>query len=98
MMDNGDFTLGQHLFWDADYLRLNMVTHADYIIPRVMDYGDWKDVKQVFKYYGLTAIREVLVLAPSLQIRTIHFFAHFYALPLASFKAYDNIQRNNWKR
>ena len=37
--------LGPSLFWDADDIDLD--GHADYIIARILDYGDEKDVKKL---------------------------------------------------
>ena len=98
VMDSLTSTLGKNLFWDADYTQLDLDIHAAYIIPRVMDYGCWEDVQFVFTYYERERIRDILSASPSLQIRTIYFFAQLFALPLESFAAYHNRQRNNWNR
>ncbi len=90
-------TLGKHLFWDADYSQLQLDTHAGYIIPRVMDYGSWDDVRFVFSYYPEETIKQVLLSAPSLQIRTIHFFAHYFELPLERFNSFNRQQKAAWK-
>ena len=37
------------LFWDAD--EIDSIQHATYIIARVLDYGDIKDVHQLMKIY-----------------------------------------------
>ncbi|MBP7310588.1 MAG: hypothetical protein KA984_04805 [Candidatus Cloacimonetes bacterium] len=89
--------LGKHLFWDADLSRLSLDEHAGYIIPRVMDYGSWDDVRFVFSYYPKETLKQILLSAPSLQIRTIHFFAHYFELPLQSFNSYQKLQKAVWK-
>jgi hypothetical protein len=38
------------LFWDAK--EIDPVRHADYIIARVLDYGDEKDVKRLRAIYS----------------------------------------------
>lgn len=90
--------LGKHLFWDADYSQLNLDKHSGYIIPRVMDYGSWEDVQFVFGYYPRPRIKEILLNAPALQIRTIHFFAHLFLVPLEAFKAYNKLKLAHWNR
>ncbi len=90
--------LSSHLFWDVEVSALDMETHAGYIIPRVMDYGDWDAVRFVFRYYPEPILRNALIKAPALQMLTINFFHIYYGIPLEAFKAYQKLKHAHWKR
>ncbi len=91
--------LSPSLFWDVKVEQLDLQLHAGYIIPRVMDYGSWEEVRFIWKHYGIQRIREHLLAAPSLHKRTIHFFAWYFKLPLDSFKAWRQKQNcPTWNR
>ncbi len=83
-------SLEKQIFWDSTVSDLDMETHAEYIIPRVMDYGMWEDVKFILRYYGKTKIKQILFNAPSLQKKTISFFAWYFSVSQQSFKANNN--------
>ena len=38
-------------FWDVDFLKLNRNSHSQFIIERVLEYGDERAVKWLFKYF-----------------------------------------------
>lgn len=40
------------IFWDVDVHSLDLITHADAILARVLEYGRLTDVQWVLKYYG----------------------------------------------
>jgi len=48
------------LFWSYDINSLDFETDKDYIISQVLNYGDWDDVKWLFKIYSKEEIKEVV--------------------------------------
>jgi len=87
------------LFWDVDPALLDADIHAGYIIPRVMEHGSWGDVKRIWSFYGSERIRRQLMEAPSLSKRTIHFFASYFSLSQADFKAQRKLSScKTWNR
>jgi len=83
------------LFWDTDPASLDPEIHKSYIIPRVVDYGDWEDVKILFRVYDKDTIKDVLLRAPYLDRKTISFFSALFNLPKTDFRAYE--RRQIWK-
>ncbi len=48
------------LFWSYDISSLNLNKDKDYIIPQVLNYGTWDDVRWLQKVYLEQKIREVV--------------------------------------
>lgn len=49
----------QSLFWDVDTKTINPKKHAKYIIERILDFGNDKEVKWLFQHYPLKSIKKV---------------------------------------
>jgi hypothetical protein len=52
--------LSKTLFWDVDFNDLDYKKHADFIIKRVLLYGDKSDWELIKRKYGLDKIRDYL--------------------------------------
>ena len=50
------------LFWDTDVRKLNPVAHKQYIIERILRFGDWEDYKWLRASYPEEEIKQVLLL------------------------------------
>ena len=90
LMETGTLigTLSKHLFWDVDAESMNTESHRSFIITRVMDRGTSPDVQAVWNQYGEETVKEVLLHAPSLQRKTIFFFANQFQMNPEEFRAY----------
>lgn len=97
-MDSSLAVLSKGLFSEVDLDALDPQEHAGYIIPRVMDYGSWEDVQYIWKLYGPARIKSILLNAPSLQKKTISFFAIKFEIPQEDFKAYHMSKEAQWNR
>ena len=68
------------LFWDAD--EIDKVQHAGYIIARVLDYGDMRDVRMLRKIYPDKKIIEVIRTRRGLFPKTGKYWAVKFNIPL----------------
>lgn len=50
----------QALFWDVDPKTINPQKHAQYIIERILDFGDDREVRWVFRTYSTGLIKETI--------------------------------------
>lgn len=93
-MENGGIVqqLSRTLFWDVDVGAVDAEVHRNFIILRVMDRGSRGEVRAVWKYYGADTVRCALLRAPSLQRKTIFFFANQFQLRPEDFRAYRKSQ------
>ncbi len=50
----------QTLFWDTDPKRINKEKNAEYIIERVLDFGNDKEVSWVYHNYDKSMLKKVV--------------------------------------
>lgn len=50
----------QSLFWDVDLKSIDPKKNAQYIIERILDFGNDKEVKWLFHYYPPKLIKEII--------------------------------------
>jgi hypothetical protein len=48
------------LFWSYDIDSLDLKRDKDYIIPQVLNYGTWEDLKWLFKVYSRKEIKKAI--------------------------------------
>lgn len=68
------------LFWDAE--SVNIEQHADYIIARVLDFGDEKDVKRLREIYSDDELINVIRTRKGLLPITKRFWSVYFNLQL----------------
>ncbi|MGA0558628.1 DUF6922 domain-containing protein [Larkinella sp. VNQ87] len=44
--------LSSTAFWDIDFQKIDFDEKARFVIEKVLNYGLWDDIKEVFRYYG----------------------------------------------
>jgi len=50
----------QSLFWDVDPKTIEPKKHAEYIIERILDFGDLAEMKWMAHYYPASLINRVI--------------------------------------
>ena len=68
------------LFWDAE--SVNIEQHADYIIARVLDFGDEKDVKRLREIYSDDELINVIRTRKGLLPITKRFWSVYFNIQL----------------
>lgn len=68
------------LFWDAE--DIDIERHAGYIIARILDYGDEKDIKTLRAIYPDEKIIESIKKRRGLMPQTAKFWALHFNIPL----------------
>ena len=68
------------LFWDAE--DIDTGRHADYIIARVLDFGDEKDVKRFREIYSDDELINVIRTRRGLLPITKRFWSVYFNIPL----------------
>jgi hypothetical protein len=48
-------------FWDVDFSKLQKDSYPQYIIERILEYGDEKAVKWLFRHFSRSEIRRTLI-------------------------------------
>lgn len=68
------------LFWDAE--SVNIEQHADYIIAKVLDFGDEKDVKRLREIYSDDELINVIRTRKGLLPITKRFWSVYFNIQL----------------
>lgn len=53
-------TFRQSLFWDVDPKAINPQKHASYVIERILDFGNDREVTWMWHYYDRKLIKDVV--------------------------------------
>ncbi|MBU1176961.1 MAG: hypothetical protein ABIG88_02165 [Patescibacteria group bacterium] len=78
--------INKQLFWDVDFKKLDYKKDADFIISRVLFYGDVGDYKLIEKKYGKKKIKEIIKKASYPNKKSLNFWSSIFNIPLESFK------------
>src|SRR5262245_59319803 len=63
----------RHLFWDIDLTENHLEQHADWLLRRVLQFGDWEDVHQARMFFGDDAVSRAAT-HRSMDVRTRRFW------------------------
>ena len=63
------------LFWDVDFSSLNLNKNKDFIIERVLDYGDISHFRKIKEIYSLDDIKNVLKKSKTISYKSANFYA-----------------------
>lgn len=83
--------LRKQLFWDVDVKKLDEKKHAQFIIDRVLSFGDLEDYKAIKKHYGLRKIKQVAPRINYANKKSLYFWSNIFNIPLKSFACTDKL-------
>jgi len=67
-------------FWDVDFEDLEVKKHSFLITKRILDRGNFRDIRWLVKMYGKDAIKKVVMSTRDLARSTGNFWADVLAL------------------
>ena len=62
-------------FWDIDFNRLNVAEKSIYVIERILELGDEKAIKWLFRKFQKTLIKKVIIGSRGLSPQTASFWS-----------------------
>ncbi|HAZ29332.1 TPA: hypothetical protein DCY43_01065 [candidate division WWE3 bacterium] len=71
-------------FWDVRFNTLTAYSHPTFIIERLLEFGDVKELDWLNSMYTKDQITNVLLTSRRLSPKTGNFFAHYYNVPKES--------------
>jgi len=77
--------LSSTIFWDTDLKQIDPDKHADFIIQRVLEYGDKDDWLTIKKYYSLGRIKKAACQARNLSKKSANFWSLILGIPKNKF-------------
>jgi len=81
-------------FWDVDFSKLDFEQRSLFVMEKVMNYGLWADIVEMFRYYGDDRIRREITQAAYLKKTAISFLCVVLHLQESDFKCYTKTQSN----
>ncbi|TSC95634.1 MAG: hypothetical protein Athens101410_390 [Parcubacteria group bacterium Athens1014_10] len=60
----------QVLFWDVNPRKIDAKKNAQYVIERILDFGNDKEVKWLYDFYDKPLLKKVVAKSRSLRPRT----------------------------
>lgn len=60
----------QTLFWDADPDKIDPEENAQYVVERVLDFGNDEEVKWLYNYYDKSLLKNIVLRSRSLRPKT----------------------------
>ena len=79
-------SLSKDIFWDVNYKDLDYKKDADFVIQRVLNYGDEEDWQEIKKVYGVPKIKKSAKKANFVNKKTLNFWSLILDIPIDSFK------------
>lgn len=67
-------------FWDVDFSKINKIKNSQFILERLLEYGDKKALIWLLKNYSLKEIKEVIYETRFLSSRSVFFWVNFLNL------------------
>ncbi len=83
------------MFWDVDFSKINKITHTQFIIERILEYGDLKSVKWMNNNYDLDKIKEVTINSKNISKKVLIIGKLFLTLKGIKFYASRDCLKKN---
>lgn len=77
--------LNKMIFWDVDFKDVDYKNNVNFIIERVLSYGDEKDFRRLKKIYGLKKIKKIAVKLDYPNKKVINFWSLIFDISIDSF-------------
>lgn len=87
-------------FWDVDFGKLNFEKYPIYVSERILEYGNVKAIKWLFKNISKKELMKIIPKTRQLSARSANFWALFFDIPkqeiLCLNKSYQKRQKSHW--
>lgn len=94
MRDKLKPVFNKRIFWDVDFEKIDYDAKANFVIERVFERGDVKDIRNCRRYYGDEKVTEVLLNAKFLPETRMYLASAVINKPLKDFRCYTLRQLN----
>lgn len=71
----------ERFFWDVDFTAIDTERNKDYIITKILEYGDFDALKWLFGNFVSDDIQQVLIERRGFSQKTANFWRVFFNLP-----------------
>lgn len=93
-------TFLQKYFWEIDFNNLDLDKRTEYITLRILEYGDIRAVRWLFKNVSKEKIKEVIIKRRGLSQKSLYFWSYFFNINskdlLCLKRSCPKKQKNHW--
>lgn len=90
----------KNIFWDADIEKIDPKKHQNYIIERILEYGNREQVIWMLNFYDKNKIIEILKSSRQLSEKSANFWANYFNLSYEEIKClskpFQETQKAYW--
>lgn len=90
----------KRFFWDIDFSKLDFEKNSEYVIARILEYGDPEAIKWLFETYDKKTIKKVLMNQRGFSKKTANFWSKILDVDESQIqclkKSYQEIQKAHW--
>lgn len=87
-------------FWDVDFGKLDFKKNPQFVIARILEYGDIGAIQWLFRTFSAKEIKTVLVKRRGFSLRTASFWSTFFNIDKSKIaclkKPYQKMQKAHW--
>lgn len=80
--------IAENLFWDVDVSNLDFTKHATLIVQRVIERGNYKELKIIKQFYSPEQLAEIIKNISGFHPIDISFVHYHFKIPLNQLKCY----------
>lgn len=88
-------------FWDTDVNKLDTGEHSEFIIERMLEFGDFEVLRWLFEVYPLNYIKDTLKKSRTLSRKSANFWSIFLEVDKGDIEcmkmSYQKEQEKIWK-
>lgn len=100
ILSETDLSVLKPIFWDLDATGLDIQENSRQIIERVLEWGDFQQVRWMLKTYPKDQIIEAVKLSRQLSKKSANFWATYYNIPKSEVrcltKSFQAIRKSTW--
>lgn len=101
-MDNGLPVSAYKYFWDINSVELDISAHPRYVIERILEYGDFPELRWLFARFSREEIVGALKRSRTLTLRSANFWSQIFGVSHRQVKClskrFQQTQNRIWQR
>jgi len=94
MLNKKRIKLDKNLFWDVNFKDLDFEKNKNFIVNRVLLYGDIDDYKKIKNFYGLRKLKDIAKKVKYLDRKSLNFYSLIFKIPQNQFLCFQTLLKN----